>query len=40
VIDRRPAACVAGRGAAVVRLVEQHGERLAGCFVVVQPARV
>jgi hypothetical protein len=25
---------------AVVRLVERYGERLAGCFVVVQPARV
>jgi hypothetical protein len=26
--------------AAVERQVERHGERLAGCFVVVQPARV
>jgi len=36
---RYPAAARRTMPAAVVRLVERHGQRLAGCFVVVQPAR-
>ncbi len=40
ILLRYPARARQTMPAAVVRLVELHGERLAGCFVVVQPARV
>ena len=40
VLLRYPAKVRRTMPTAVVRLVEQHAERLAGCFAVVQPARV
>jgi predicted nuclease of predicted toxin-antitoxin system len=40
VLLRYPATARRTMPAAVIRLVERHGERLAGCFVVVQPGRV
>ena len=39
ILLRYPAKARRTMPAAVVRLVERHGERLAGCFVVVQPGR-
>jgi len=37
---RYPSAARTVMAAAIAGLVERHGERLAGCFVVVQPGRV
>lgn len=40
ILLRYPATARRTMPAALVRLVERHGERLVRCFVVVQPARV
>ena len=40
VLLRYPASARRTMSAAVVRLVERYGQRLAGCFVVAQPSRV
>jgi predicted nuclease of predicted toxin-antitoxin system len=40
ILLRYPATARRAMPVAVVRLVERHGERLAGCFVVVQPGRL
>ncbi len=37
---RYPPAARSAMAAAIVRLVERHGEELSGCFVVVQPGRI